>query len=804
MIADLRIALRSLTRTPAFTATAVATLALGIGATTAIFSVVDAVVLRPLALPRPEALVALRTVVPSVAHDYPTLPVNARFYTEWKECTAFNELALVDRGRATLTGAGEPLRISIVRSSGNLFTTLGIPPALGRAFAADETDPAKTPVAVISDALWRERFAADPAILGRSVTLDLNPVTVIGVMPAGFSMPGLGLVSSPDVCLLRSFDEEELQKNIIGMFNYEVIGRLADGVTREEAETQLNVVAARLTQLARSDTEVRGVAIALQSAVVGNSSRVLWLLLGAISAVLALACLNIGLLGLARAEQRNHDLAVRAALGASRSQLLGHMFSETLLIATAGGLLGLLFATWFLGAVTGIAPVDLPRLGEARIDSAALFFSVGATLIATVLSSLLPAWHIARSRNPNAVLAGGSRYSTGTREARRMRMTFIGIEVAVSTMLLSIAALLIGSFARVLRADAGFQAPSVVATSVSIPHAKYREVADIVGYHRRVLDAVSATPGVTSAGVTSLLPLKGQTWIDSVHIEGDTRPMFQRPQANVRFVSGGYFKTLGIPVISGRTFRDDDGKTDVVISARLAATLWPGEDAVGRVLFRGDGGESNRFNVVGVVGDTRTELDHEAVSVLYRVLEAWPMSELSLAVRLDERAAASIPDVRRTIQNVDPDVPVQPFQTMDAFFELALANRRFQLQLVAAFAIAALTLAVLGIVGVVSQNVSQRTRELGIRLAFGAPAPALSRMVVQQNLLPILLGLAAGIAGALAGGTLVAGWLYETGPRDPVALAVVSTVLLASSLFACWLPARRVTRVNPIEALRAE
>ncbi len=797
----MRHALRSLAKSPGYTAVAILTLALGIGATTAIFSVVDAVILRPLPLPHPEQLVAVRCVIPAVARQYPTLPVNARFYTEWRTLPAFASLALLDRWTVTLTGAGEPARLSAIAGSANLLPTLGVAPALGRGFTADADQPGPSTVALISDRLWREHFASDPAILGRAITIDSRPLTVIGVMPAGFRLPDQRF-SEPDLYLPHPFEARELAE-IVGRFNYEVIGRLAPGVTLAQAETQLNAVAARLSQLAANNTEVRSSLTPLHDDVVGPVRRGVWILFSAIGAVLLLACLNLSILGLARAEQRGHDSAIRAALGASRAQLFAHALAESLALSVVGGALGCLVASWGLTLLVHLAPANLPRLETAQLDLGVLAFAVGSTLLATVLAGLVPAWHSARCDAASVYLARNSRTSTGSPATRRLRATFIAVEVGVGTVLLAAAALLLGSFGRLLRADVGFQAPRVVTTDLVIPAAKYHAPADRRGYYDRVIAEISAVPGVATAAVTNALPLTGETWIDSLWAPGDTRHAFEHPQANVRFVTPDYFATLGIPLLAGRTFRPTDGPETGLISAQLAAKLWPGQDPVGRKALRGDG--TDPIDIIGVVGDVRATVDHAPVSFVYRPHWAWGFSQATLAVRLDATAPPAVAAaLRQAIRRIDADVPLQNFKTMDDIFVSAVSSRRFQLRLIVAFALSALTLAGVGLYGVVSHGVTQRTRELGLRLTFGAPPAALRAMVVRQGLRPVLIGLLAGVAASLLSGQLLASFLYETNPRDPLALLAVAAVLLPVAFLACWLPARRATKVDPMTALRAE
>ncbi len=810
MLTEVRHSLRRLAKTPGFTLVALLTLAAGLGACTAVFSIVNAVVLRPLALPDAQQLVAVRVVLPAFAQTYPTLPVNARFFQEWRNgCPALSDLALLDRGRSTLTGTGEPSRVSSVRASVNLFAALRVAPALGRSFAVDDDAANKPTVAVITDRFWHDQFSGDPAILGRTITMDQRPVTIIGVLPASFHLPTAqqfltGQVlpnGEPQIFVPKRFDADELN-DTVGRFNYEVVGRLARNATMAEALAQMNVIAVRIAKLSNSGLEARGYLVPLQEAVAGPARRGLYILLAAISAVLLIACLNLSMLALARAERRSHDFAVRAALGATRAMLLREALTEALLLSVAGGVLGCLFAFWGLDLLVSLAPSDLPRLAEVRIDGTVLGFAVVATLITSLLAGLIPAARAARVDAIGALRGNASRTTTGSAGARRLRNLLVGIEAGVSTVLLTAAALLATSFIRLVQVDPGFHAPDTLSTELAIPYAKYSSDADRNAYHQRLVAAVAATPGVTSAAITTALPLQGETWIDAVWAPGESRPLAERPQTNVRFISADFFATLGIPLMGGRTFRNtDQNRKCVIISAQLAAKLFPGQDAVGRTVVSND---DEKSEVIGVVGDVRANADQAPVAVLYQPYWAWSPNRIVLVARLLQPAAVVAPAIRQAIRQVDPDVPIGRFATMGDILQTSVAQRRFQMQLIAAFALSALTLVALGLYGVVAHGVAQRTREIGIRLAFGAEPADVHRLVLRQGLAPIAWGLVGGIAVSLAGARVIAGLLYDTSARSPAALAAVIGVLSVVAWLACWLSSRRATRVDPITALRAE
>jgi predicted permease len=806
---DVRYAVRQLRKTPGFTIVGLLTLALGIGASAAVFSIVHAVVLRPLAFPAAERLVAVRAVVPAFTTISPTFPVNARFFSEWRACPAFSELAVIDRIRTTLTGAGEAVRVPTAHVSANLFATLRVAPALGRAFSPDEDVLKKSSVVILSDRLWRNRFSADPAILGRPIVLDQRPCTIVGVLPPGFRLPearefSTGRIDSsaePEIFLPKEFGQSELA-DIVGRFNYEVIGRLAPGISPAEAVAQMNVVAARLVSLSARGHEVRGVLAPLHEAMVGPARRGLFLLLGAICAVLLIAGLNLSMLALARAERRGHEFAVRAALGASRGRLLRQAFVESLMLALAGGGLGVCFASWGLDLLLTLAPADLPRLDEVRLDSTVLLFALGLTIAMALFAGLVPAWRAARADAREALPAGAGRTMTSGKAARRLRQVLIAVEVGVSTLLLATAALFATSFIRLVRVDPGFHAPGTLSTELAIPSAKYRTDAERIAYRQRLLAAVTARPGVTSAAITTALPLQGETWIDVVWTPGDSRPLAERAKTNVRLVSADFFATLGIPLAAGRTFRDSDREhKPALVSAQLAVRLWPGADPLGRKIDRGNG---ELFEVIGVVGDVRASADQRAPLMLYLPHWAWTGGSFTVIAKISGDPGAIAPTLRTAIRGLDADVPVGVFRSMDDILQTSLAPRRFQLRLVAAFALSALMLAALGIYGVVSHSAAQRTRELGIRLAFGANPAALRRLVLRQGFAPVAWGLIGGIAGAFAGGRLIASLLFETSARDPLTLGAGAAALVLVALLAAWIPARRATRIDPMIALRTE
>jgi len=804
---ELHYCARTLLHEPGFTAVAVLTVAIGIGANTAIFSIVNGVLLRPLPYRNPERLVTVREVMPAMAKMYPTLPVSAWHFTSWQQrVKSLEGLAAIKTNSLTLTGSAEPEQIDSLRVSASLFDVLGVHPALGRGFLPGEDHESKEHVAILSDGLWRRRFDADPAILGRSIQLDSQPFTVVGVLPGWFQFPNLSMLElgkvkagTPQLFVPLAFNKDEMAVRM-GRFNYEVVARLTSGVGLERAAAELNVIAQQLVKESGEKVELRASVAPLLDSMVGASRRGLLVLLGSVGAVLLIVCVNLANLMLARAERRGRESAIRAALGASGGQLLRQALAPPLLIAVAGGALGIALAAGGLGTLLKSAPADIPRLSEVRPDGPVLFFALGITTLAGLLFGLAPAWHSSRA-DPQSALKGGGRNATTGAGGLRLRSALITAEVGLSTLLLVVAALLMSSFFRVMRADKGLRAPAVLSAEVQIPRARYREPEQCAQFHQRLVAQLAGQPGVLSSAVVSALPLEGEIWIDSVSVPGDPRADWDKPTVNVRFTSADYFRTMGIPLRAGRPFSESDRRWDpAIVSERLAQTLWPGLSAVGRQID--DGGKTRE--VIGVVGDVRVEPNRPPVSMLYRPYWDWPTRRMQLVARAAGDPLSIAGAMRAAVKSVDPDVPITHIRTMQAVLEDSAAQQRFQMLLATVFAATALVLASLGIYGVVSYAVTRRTNEVGIRMALGAPAGNVYGLMLRQAMLPVVSGLAAGMAVAVVAGNVLSKLLYEVSPRDPATLAGVAVMLGLVALAACILPARRAARVDPLAALRCE
>ncbi len=804
---DLRYAARTLRREPGVAVVAILTVALGVGANTSIFSIVNGVLLQPLPYADPDRLVVLREVIPAMAQTYPTLPVSARHFTEWRQRTSsFERISAIAVGSAALTGVGEPEQLDLARVSADLFDTLGVRPRLGRTFASGEDQAGRDRVAVLSDSLWQRRFHGDASIVGKTIQLDSQAYTVIGVLPPWFRFPSARLTdvsqvaaAKPEVFRPLVFEADEL-KELMGMFNYTVLAKLKHGVSPERARAELNVVEADLVKMSGEKMELGSSVVPMRDSIVGKSRRALWVLLAAVGLVLLIACVNLANLLLARTERRAKDAAVRIALGASGRQLVRQAFAETLLLALIGGGLGVLLAAFSLDAFIKSAPVDIPRLDEVRLDPWVLLFALTMAIGTGLLFGLAPAWRAARVDPQDTLRSGGRSVGSGT-TGSRLRAGLVMAEVGLSVILLTTAALLIFSFARLIGSEKGFHAPTVLAGQVQIPWEKYKEKDQRSAFHERVLDRLAGQPGVASAAIVTALPLTGETWIDAVAVPGDKRSDMERPMVNVRFASADYFRTMGIPLVAGRTFSAGDRHRNVaVISERVAQVLWPEGNAVGRRFISN---ETTR-EVIGVVGDVVAEPHKPAVAIVYRPYWDWAPGQVELVARAsgDPRSIAGA--MRAAVRAVDPDVPSPELHTMQEVLAESLAQRHFQMLLISAFAGTALLLAALGIYGMVSYSVTRRRNEFGVRMALGARAEDLYVMLMRQTMKPVVIGLIAGVLGSLAGERVLASLLYEVRPGDPRIIAAVAAVLLTVALAACFVPARRSARVSPLEALRKE
>ncbi|MEZ5393062.1 MAG: ABC transporter permease [Bryobacterales bacterium] len=804
----MRQALRTLARDKAFTAFSIGMLALGIGSVTAIFSIVNAVVLRSL-FPRPERLFAIDEVVPKLAAQYPAeaFPVNGRHFDEWRaSCTVCESIGLASAqgGGGNLTGDGPPERISLLRVSHDLLPTLGVSPALGRDFLPSDDEQGAPPVLLLTDAFWRRRFQADPSIVGQDIRLDGQPRTVIGVLPPSFALKG-GDYLHEFRTLDRPYDALvplRLRYGAIrsyGNFNFGAVVRLEPGATPAQAAEQMNVALRPFVEEFDSEMSVR--LRQLDEAVLGSTSKALWMFLAAVSGVLLIVCVNLGNLMLARAERRTREAAVRRALGATTAHLLCQALRETVILTLLGAVAGLLCAYWAVEAALGLAPPDTPRLADVHIDAQALAFAIGIAALAGLFTGIIPALRFSRGR-----LASGLRdsHATSTVSSHRARSVLVSVEVALSAALLVIAGLAGTAFFRLMSVERGFVTENVLAFDLTLPRQDY-PYPQGGRFHEALLPRLQGLPGVRSVGLTTKIPLEGSTSVDGVVREDSTQRKEERIQAEYRFVSADYFSAMGVPLITGRLLTPQDRERPAaVISESVARQVWPGESPLGKRFLTGSADDRPK-EVVGVVGDVRTTgLDKDSMPIAYLSYWQRPLDSVSYAVRTAGDPLLLTASIREAVQAVDPAMPVVNVRTMAQVVDESTASQRFQSLLAAAFAATALLLATLGVYGVVSYAVARRTNEIGLRMALGARAFGVLGMILRQGMQPVLFGLAAGLAAALAAGRLLESLLFEISPRDPLVFAAVALLLLAAGTLACYFPARRAARIDPMTALRNE
>lgn len=808
---DLRYALRVLRRNPGFSFIAIATLAFGIGVNTAIFSVFDGILLRPLGYGDESRLVTIHEVVPKFSHLAPRLPVNAMHFLEWrKSVRAFEQIAMIGDITLNLTGTGEPERLTAARVSPSLFPMLGARTQLGRTFLEEEDQPGRDNVVVLSNQLWRRRFAADPNIVGRTILLDGHPYEVVGVLSSTFHFPKLSQLYAMTVAaerpeLWKPFAVRPDELEALGDFNFACIARLRPGVSLDQALAELNAVQAHLATLAPEKIDLSTVLVPLQDQITGRSRSGLELVLSAVALVLLIGCVNIANLLLARASFRKQELAIRSALGASAWRLLRQLLAESLLLAGTGGALGAAIAWGALRVILSRAPVDLPRLDDVHLDGRALLFTVAISIVAGLLFGVLPSWRLSRI-DPQEGIQSVSRSSIQPRGSGRLRSLLVALEVGLSTVCLIAGGLLLRSFVKLLESEKGFTVQHVITVNLNLPTTRYPDLSQRVRFMTSLLESVRPLPGVLSAGVSNMLPLSGEGGNNLITIEGTTVPLMERPLADIRGVNPEYFTTLGIPLRQGDIFEDTDRDRKVaVVSALTATRLWPGQNPVGKRLKVGD--PEGPFNdVLGVVGDVKSVgLDKPPSMTIY--LPYWQRPTwrgAALAVRTASGSVNVSSAIRGVIHRIDSELPVPRFQTMEQVLDESVAQRRFQMTLILLFALAGLGLASLGIYGVVSYSVASRTHETGIRMALGARGADILKMILGQALGPVAMGFCGGLAGAFAAGRLLAGLLYDVTPLDTVTIASVLLTLTCVATVATLIPARHATHVDPATALRHE
>lgn len=805
---DLRFAWRTLRRAPAFTAAAALTLAIGVGATTAVFSVVYAVLLRPLPYPDSERLVRVYSEDEGVL--WTASPPD---FVDWRgQTTSFEQLAAVNSGAFALTGAGPAQQRQGAQVTAAFFPVLGVAPALGRGFAAAADADGASRLVVLGDALWRTVYGGDRDVLGRTVRLDGAEYEVIGVMPPGFNAPGNTELWVP---LMFTADDLATQR---GAHYLDVYGRLRAGVTLERADREMKEIAARIG-LAFPEVNQGWTArvTSLRDALVGDLRRPLYALLGAVALVLLTACVNVASLLIGRAVARDRELALRAALGAGRGRLARVVLADTAVLALAGGALGVALAAWGVEALTRIAPADLPQLDQARVDGLVLVFSLLVTGLTALLFGAAPSYRLLRRAEDVGALADRERGGTAGRGAQGTRRTLVAVQVALAVTLVAGAGLLVRSLANLLATDAGFEPRGVLSFALAVPDASYQEPERVEAFVVAVEDHLRALPGVTDVGTTFGLPLTGFDFSISVSsLDGrafspQEKERFVSPQ--LRIVTPGYFAAMGIPILRGRGIVDQDRADTppvVVVSETAARRMFGTNDPIGRRFELGTrmglgrgrvGGE-----VVGVVGDVRDVGPGEPPRpLMYAVHRQFPVGFLTVVVKAsggDPLALAG--PARAAVAEVDPNVPVYQVRTLRQLMGASVARTRFLATVLALFAGVALVLAAVGIYGVVAYSVAQRTREFGIRLALGARAADVVRLVLGQGAALSAAGAAAGLVLTLIATPVLRRLLYQVTPTDPVTLVGGTLALLVVALVACYLPARRAARLDPMEALHHE
>jgi putative ABC transport system permease protein len=810
LLQDLRYGARLLAKDKGFTAVVVLTLALGIGANTAIFSVINELLLRPLPYRDAERLVMLWEVTPEGRHQNTTSRLNFRAWHE--QSTVFAGMAAFSDQRLTLTGGGEPEEVSVQLANPELFQVLGVKPILGRALTAEDDHPDSPTVAVLSYGLWRRRFGGDPHVIGRPITLDGGPCTVVGVLPPDFQWhirvrSGTGKPAELWTALPMPTEGDAATH---GRF-LSVAARLKPGASVEQARAEMKTIAARLEQEdPRYNKGVTTEVIPLREQLVGNVRRALLVLLGAVGFVLLIACANVANLLLSRAAAREKEVALRTALGASRLRVVRQLLTESLLLAVLGSLAGLGLAWCAIRALVAISPRDVVALEGVGLNLPVLVVTLTVSLATGILFGLAPALEATRLRLNDSLKEGGKGSAGQGARSRRLRGTLVIAEVALALMLLTSAGLLVKSFARLREIDTGFNTRNVLTMVVSLPYAKYSTEPQIVAFFREAMERIRALPGVRAAGMVNFLPLYGGLGSSTdFAVEGrPVPPPGQAPSTNVRVADAGYFRAMSIPLLRGRNFTDSEtseARHVILISESMARQHFRGENPLGKRISVHMFEKPVLTEIIGIVGDVRYDsLTDKAEPTVYFPLPELVYPFMTLVLRTDGEPADLAPAVRHVVRAIDPNQPISDVRTMDQVMADTVGRARFNTLLLGVFAGLAMLLAAVGIFGVTQYSVTLRTREIGLRMALGAQKGQVLRLILKQGLLLTLSGIGIGVAGALALTRLLSSLLYGVSATDPLTFAALALLLTGVSWIACYIPARRAASVDPLIALRYE
>lgn len=807
---DLRYALRTLRKSPGLTIVVILSLAIGIGANTAIFSVVDALLLRPLSYPQPGRLAAIWLHSPGIGifRDWPS---PGQYVDIGNENHSFDRMAIAQSRILILTGRGRPERVGGMRASSTLFSMLGAKPLLGRLLLPEEDVPGKPPVAILSYQLWRRLFSADPHIVGAGVTLNGVQYVVAGVLRPEFrlnseTMPSEGPMDNMDVFLPLPLGADAAQRR--GDENYNVMVRLKPGVTLQEAQREVDVIAGRIREKDKRDRTFGMTVAGLQEQIVGGVRRVLLVLLGSVALVLLIACANVANLLLTRAASREKEVAIRSALGASGARIARQLLTESVLLALMGGAAGLVIAQWALYAVRNLNPGNIPRLEDVTLNATVLAFTFGVSLVTGVVFGLAPAWRAVRIDLNTSLKSGGR---SGKSESgmpvtgRGLRGLLVVSELALSLMLLTGAGLLIRSFVRLQGVSPGFSADHVLSMQVAASGPKYRQDEAAARFSQEIGDRVARLPGVKSQASISALPLTGSIGWGEINVEGYKPPPGQELQVDMRVASAGYFRTMDIPLLKGRFFsgQDNAGSQPVaIIDGRFAQRFWPRENPIGKHLWFNP---KKPLTIVGVAGVVKQyALDDEGKIVVYFSDRQEPSSAMYLVVRASPDAARLAGPIVREIHAVDPDAVVYDVRTMQDRVYGSLARPRFAAAMLGAFAAFALLLAVVGVYGVMSYLVSQSTHDIGVRVALGARPGNIAGLVVRHGMQLAAIGIVVGLLGAIALTRVMASLLFGVTATDTLTFLAVVAILAAAALAATAIPAIRASGVDPMVALREE